>query len=393
MRTANAPTREVLAWLRQHREVRRTRARRIAYGVYVVVLLVAIYGWPVLHWIARSLGTRHLQAAAGDALIRALPTGFAALFVLTVVGAGRNALWRGPVVISEADVEWLLPTPLARGRILRPHAAAVLGGAVSVGAVAGALAAYLVDSVHPHVGARLVVGTIAFGAATATIAVGASTLVESSDRAARLLRRVWPAALALTVVLGACSATRAVGGSWGWAERVLLWSGPWGWAAQLASSNDPLSKRAIGIASVLLGLIAVAFVGAALRDVVHIRAASLRSRARLNRRVATDLRVGDARTARMQMRAACPAQLRTGARLRRSPQAGTRHCVARPHGAPARAGAGGMVGLLRGRVDADHRGRRGRVAATRPRARHRRARGSRGLRSRGRPPRGRADRQ
>ncbi len=297
-------TRDVLSWLRARRGSRRVVVRRVAWVAYVAALFTAIYGWPVVLWVVRSLETEHLRGKAGDALIPSLPLGLACVFVVVLIGACRNALWHGPVVLSGPDVAWLLSTPLDRARLLWPRAATMIAGAAVTGALAGALGAVLVNAVHPHPGARLVFGMIGFGAATGVIAIAAATVVEASSTVARAVRRYWFAALPLSVVLAALTAVRASGRPWIWADRVAVWVGPWGWVSQLPAPVDRGSDASAVVSLLLVGLLGVVIVTLALRTVAGLTADSLRSRARLEGRVVGDLYVGDARSARLEIQQA-----------------------------------------------------------------------------------------
>jgi hypothetical protein len=309
-------TRDVLHWLRDRRGSRRAAVRRIGFVVYVALLFSAIYGWPVVLSVAHSLETGHVRGAAGHAVIPSLPLGLACLFVIVLVGACRNALWRGPVVLSEADVVWLLPTALDRRRLLWPRAARAIGGAAVGGALFGALGAVLVNAVHPHVGGRLVAGMTGFGCVTAVVAVAAAAVVEGSERVASGVRRFWICGLGLSVLLGVLTAERASGRSWTWADRVVVWSGPWGWAAQLPVALDRGSAAAAPVALGLVVLLTAVVVVGAFRCVSRLTAESLRSRAQIDGRVGADLFVGDARSARLQIQRERSATLTTGFRVR-----------------------------------------------------------------------------
>jgi hypothetical protein len=309
-------TGEVLAWLRARRGSRRVAVRRIAFAVYLAALFSAIYGWPVVLWAVRSLETEHVRGKVGVAVIPALPLGLSCLFVIVLVGACRNALWHGPVVLSGPDVAWLLPTPLDRVRLLRPRAVNAIGAAGIGGALAGALGALLVNAVHPHGGGRLVAGMIGFGCATAVIAVAAAAVVEASPRAARGVRRFWLSGLGLSLVLAVLTTVRASGRSWIWVNRIVVWSGPWGWTSQLPVAVDRGSDAATFTALVLVLLLATLLVAVAFRSLAGFTADSLRARARLEGRVVGDLFVGDARSARLEIQQARAANITNRLRIR-----------------------------------------------------------------------------
>jgi hypothetical protein len=306
----------VLRWLRGRRGSRRVAVRKISFAVYITVLAGAIYGWPVLRWLAQSLGTSHIRSAAGVAVIRSLPLGLACVFVIVVVGACRNALWRGPVVVSEPDVAWLFPTPLDRGRLLRPRVAAAIGVAAVVGAFGGALGALLINAVHPNVGGRIIVGMIGYGCATAVVAIATAALVEASARVASLVRHAWPYGLGLSLVLAGLTTARAAGRSWIWLDRIALWSGPWGWVAQLPVASDRGSGPVIPAAVALTVSLCVAVAYLALRGISGLSNEALRARSHLGNRMVADLYAGDARSIRLEINDARAVTVRTGLQIR-----------------------------------------------------------------------------
>ena len=53
--------------------------------------------------------------------MHAAPAGLTALALLVFLVLLRDALWRGPVTLPQATVDWLLDTPVSRRRLLRPR--------------------------------------------------------------------------------------------------------------------------------------------------------------------------------------------------------------------------------------------------------------------------------
>lgn len=210
----------VRGFLRSHRERRTTREvlGGVAYQIYVVVVFGGFWGYVV----ARSL---HLApdgspvALDGGALAWT-PSVVVALAALLTLAGARLGTWAGPLLVSRPDVSWLLPAPLSRRRLLRPHllvgfgAAAVIGGLVGI--VVGAVLA-LTGASGPL---GLVVGSALTWSSLGVLIGALSLRVESSHLLARRMVRltlVWIALLAAHALL-----VRV------WTPAV--WLAPWGWA-------------------------------------------------------------------------------------------------------------------------------------------------------------------
>ena len=123
------------------RELRRGRARQqaasIAFWVYLGLFIVAVWGGSLIVAAYRAL--RHPPPPTGVSLrmLHAAPAGLAALALLVLLLLVRDALWRGPVTVPGATVDWLLGTPVDRRRLLRPRFRLSAAGAVLAGAAVG----------------------------------------------------------------------------------------------------------------------------------------------------------------------------------------------------------------------------------------------------------------
>ncbi|WP_032916718.1 DUF6297 family protein [Streptomyces rimosus] len=273
-------TAETLRWLRDKRRAhQRQRRRDQAVLAYCVVLAVLGYGGGYAYRFLQSLKIGADHGSLGADLQRTLPAAFVAVALALAVLAARDALWRGPVVVSGPSAGWLLAQPVRRGAVLRPafRLSAVL--AVAAGALA-ALAAAVVLSVT---------GLASFGGGLAALlpagvclpllAVSLGMAVERRPRLARLVRRLTaPAALLLALAAG--QTALAFGGHrWAPLEWAELWSGPWGWAAQPVVAVTGGRAPGWPVALVLLAAVTAAAAGYAHRDAAHVPNTQLRGRA------------------------------------------------------------------------------------------------------------------
>ena len=130
------PTLSLLRELR--RDQARKRAASVAYWVYLIALVVAFYGGSqIAGALSPCCGIRRRPLRTTPQVLHAAPAGLAALALLVLLVLLRDALWRGPVTLPQVTVDWLLGTPVDRGRLLRPRfrMSAVL--AIIAGAVVG----------------------------------------------------------------------------------------------------------------------------------------------------------------------------------------------------------------------------------------------------------------
>jgi Family of unknown function (DUF6297) len=274
--------------IRLLRELRRGQAKKraasAAYWIYLIALIVALYGGSQIAGAVHDLRHPPLPTAQTPHILHAAPAGLAALALLVLLALLRDALWRGPVTLPGATVGWLLGTPVDRGRLLRPRFAASVAVATAAGAAVGiAPAAALIElglgghSVGHAV--RLAAAAIGSTALLFAFGTGLAGLIERYPAAERWLRRATPVALAGAVVPGGLAAWAAVGVPPGALTAIALWSGPWGWAAQgmtaLAGGPAPLWP----LATALLGAAALAAVACAYWAAAGVGGAALRIRA------------------------------------------------------------------------------------------------------------------
>jgi hypothetical protein len=271
------------------RELRRGRTRRraasAAYWVYLIGLLVAFYGGSQIAAAFRAVRHPPPATALTPRVLHAAPSGLAALALVLLLVLLRDALWRGPVTLPQVTVDWVLGTPVDRGRLLRPRfrmsaTVAVLAGA-AVGIVPAAalvglgLGGHSSGSVLRLTGVAMLATALLFGFGT-----GAAGLIERSAAAARWLRQLTPFGCALAAVLAGLALWAALGGPPSVLSAVASWSGPWGWATQgmtaLAGGTAPLWPAA----TALLGVLAVALVAWGHHGAAAIPGAALRVRAR-----------------------------------------------------------------------------------------------------------------
>jgi uncharacterized protein DUF6297 len=283
---STGPTIALLRDLRRGRT--RRRAASAAYWVYLIGLVAALYGGSQIAAAFHAL--RHPPPATALTLrvLHAAPSGLAALALAVLLVLLRDALWRGPVTLPQVTVDWVLGTPVDRGRLLRPRfrmsaAVAVLAGA-AVGIVpAAALVGLGLSGGHGSAGVlRLILISMLSTALLFGFGTGVAALVERSANVARWLRRLSRFACALTALLAGLAVWAALGGAPSALSAIALWSGPWGWAVQgmTALAEGGRSAPLWPAASALLGLLAVALLVLGHRAAAGVPGAALRARAR-----------------------------------------------------------------------------------------------------------------
>ncbi|HUA30867.1 MAG TPA: DUF6297 family protein [Streptosporangiaceae bacterium] len=280
---STAPTISLLRELRRGRT--RQRAASAAYWVYIIVLIVALYGGSQIAAAFHALRHPPPAIALTPRILHAAPAGLAALALILLLVLLRDALWRGPVTLPQVTVDWVLGTPVDRGRLLRPRfrvsaAVAVLAGA-AVGVVpAAALVGLGLGGRNSGSVLRLTLVAMLSTALLFCFATGSAALVERAASAERSLRRLTPYACAAAAVLAGMAVWAALGGPAPVLSAIALWSGPWGWAAQgmtaLAGGAAPLWPAA----TALTGVLAVVFVIWGHHAAAGVPGAALRVRAR-----------------------------------------------------------------------------------------------------------------
>ena len=280
---STVPTISLLRELRRGRT--RQRAASAAYWVYIIVLIVALYGGSQIAAAFHALRHPPPAIALTPRILHAAPAGLAALALILLLVLLRDALWRGPVTLPQVTVDWVLGTPVDRGRLLRPRfrvsaAVAVLAGA-AVGIVPAAALVGLGLGGHSSGSVlRLTLVAMLSIALLFGFATGLAAFVERSAAAARWLRLLTPYACAAAAVLAGVAVWAALGGPVSILSTIALWSGPWGWATQgmtaLAGGAAPLWPAA----TALTGVLAVVFVVWGHHAAAGVPGAALRVRAR-----------------------------------------------------------------------------------------------------------------
>ncbi|EPD93420.1 hypothetical protein HMPREF1486_03937 [Streptomyces sp. HPH0547] len=225
-------TEETLRLLRDKRRAHRGQRRRdLAVSGYVALLFAVGYGSTLGYRFVRDL--EHLAAQDGvtEALRRALPAVLLLLACGLALLAARDALWRGPVLVSRPDLSWLLSQPLRRERMLRPVFRWTLGLLTAAGALCAVGGAVLLRLTGlAGLGEALALCAPA-GVCLPPLAAALALQVERSGRAADRVRALTPYVLLAVALLAGQAAWAAAGHRSTVLETAELWSGPWGWAA------------------------------------------------------------------------------------------------------------------------------------------------------------------
>ncbi|MFF3333696.1 hypothetical protein ACFYWX_29805 [Streptomyces sp. NPDC002888] len=297
---ADEPTARVRAHLHEARSATREEKRRsLAFTLYGIALVGAFWGIPGLLAAARAGHSGQRPSAAMTDVVTSLPVTFPVVLLLVLLGMARAAVWRGPVLVDQPTVSWLLRTPVRRGPLLLPRLAASAGTTAAVGLALGAATGFLLygSGPHPWPAATLAGAWAGVAAGVMTSAVG--VCVERYDRhvlrhGARLFALAWTA-LAVVVAVAALAVSR---GTPAWSAGLFLWSGPWGWSAQplVAAMGGPAPWWGLGAALSVASLAALALL--AVRETPLIPVGALRRRATVASAVATSLVMLDLRQAR-----------------------------------------------------------------------------------------------
>ncbi|MEF3112018.1 DUF6297 family protein [Streptomyces chrestomyceticus] len=273
-------TAETLHWLRAKRRAHhRQRRRDRAVLVYCVVLAALGYGSGYAVRFLRELKLGADHGSLGADLQRTLPAAFVAVTLGLAVLAARDALWRGPVVVSGPSAGWLLAQPVRRGAVLRPGFRRSAGLAVGAGLlVATAVAVVLQVTGQSSFGGGLL-ALLPAAVCLPLLAVSLGMAVERRPHLAPYVRRATAPAVLLLALGAGQAALAGAGHRWAPLELAELWSGPWGWAAQPVVSVTGGAAYGWPAATVLLVAVTAAAVLYAYRDAAHVPNAQLRSRA------------------------------------------------------------------------------------------------------------------
>ncbi|WP_030713118.1 DUF6297 family protein [Streptomyces sp. NRRL S-237] len=196
--------------------------------------------------------------------------------------AGQIALCvrLGPVLLSPAEITWLLPLPGDRGRLLRPRLVRAVAVACAAALPTGALAAAFALTLRGERRYEVVPVALLAHLSLACLAVGLGTVAEARPALAGRVRLLGGGlALAGATVLVCGTSAPAV-------TEVAAWSGPWGWAgAAVSTAAGRGSPLAWAAASALLAACAVGALRQAVRAVAGIPTDALLARARTGRDV------------------------------------------------------------------------------------------------------------
>ncbi|MEV6737205.1 DUF6297 family protein [Streptomyces sp. NPDC051104] len=247
-------TADALAFVRRTRRDR-TGGRRLL-GARVDDLWSALWTLAALLLIlagvlqaAPGLGRAIAWAGRMDVAAEQIGVGMAVTALgMTVAG------WLGPVVLSPAEVTWLLPLPGDRGRLLRPRLVSALAAATGAGLTTGALATALARLHTGNAdGDTLLAGLVAH-VSLAWLVVCAGVLAECRPGCARVLRRcsggLAAAGVTLTLLAVSVDLPRPL-------IAIAALSGPWGWAGWAIAGHTAGSAMAACITVAVAALIAV----------------------------------------------------------------------------------------------------------------------------------------
>jgi hypothetical protein len=285
----------------RHRR-RRVRRGRLAYPVYVAILAAAVYGGPVIARAARSVQDDVVATATTAQLRAAMPASLSALTLLVLVAMARQATWRGPVVVSSADADWMLPLPISRATLLRPRLRSSLVTGAVVAALAGSTGALVLHG-YGYAGiGRLWLATLAAAVLVAVTGQGVGALIERSPRSSALTLRWSPWLVAVAVAVFGLGLAQADGRHLGRLDAIVLWSGPWGWSSQLLVGAGGDGAAGWPIALVLLAATSAAAAGYGYAAVPEIPARGLRQRAATASSVGAAVFLGEFRDAHLAIR-------------------------------------------------------------------------------------------
>lgn len=301
-------TSEVLARLRIVRSAKRDERRRsLAYTLYCTVLLFAIWGVPLLLAAAQAGSDGRLEGAVAERVLSALPTLVPAVSAGVVLLLAARGSWRGPALLEQAAVAWLIPQPVLRRALLLPPFTASAVTASSIAAGVGAVVGFLFYALGAGSWWGMTGAGAAGGGAVGFAGTALAVLVQrhsGTPHAPHAHRsRILAAARAVVGVLWAAAGVSLAYGPW-FAETVVPWSGPWGWAALPLTSAAGDSGVFVAGAGVVLTAVSLIVVGRyALDAVAHIPAQVLRTQAGTAMRVQASLYSLDLRQARAAVQA------------------------------------------------------------------------------------------
>ncbi|WP_106402111.1 DUF6297 family protein [Actinocorallia populi] len=269
---AEPAVREVLRLVRRARPAR--NRGDLAYQVYFGVLAVLLVVPPVVVAVRDALRKPASLPDLPAQVLDVLPLGLVAMALIALWAALQDAVWRGPVRVSVAFIDWVLPLPLAREAVLRPfllRAAGLSAVLWAAGCLVLPLLLWQTVLPMPDEAGPLLVQTVAAGALLGLFGSFAGTLL-GDGRILDGLRPFFHLALFLLAGLAGLIWTGRVPAD---AAEPVLWSGPWGWAGLLLLDRHRLPALA------LLAALALAAAVAGTRRLPSLDPHGLRSGAQL----------------------------------------------------------------------------------------------------------------
>ncbi|MFB6824899.1 DUF6297 family protein [Streptomyces virginiae] len=196
----------------------------------------------------------------------------------------------GPVLLSPAEITWLLPLPGDRGRLLRPRLVRAVAVACAAALPTGALAAALALALQGERRYEVVPVALLVHLSLACLAVGLGTVAEARPVLAGRVRLLGGGLAVAGATVLACGASAPA------VTEVVAWSGPWGWAGSALSTaaghGPPL---AWAVTSACLAACAAGTLWRAFRAVADIPTDALLTRARTGREAAQGATLLDVR--------------------------------------------------------------------------------------------------
>ena len=262
----------VRQWLRRRRAARtRQGVRDALYRLYLFVLFIGIPGAYIAAQAIEDNAER-LGPAAAAALRVDLAGWLPAIFLLVCLAGLRLAVWRGPVILSEADVRWLLSGPAPRSEFTRPQLLRGIAIWAGLGAAAGLLLWVALLAVLSAPAMSPLLACVGSGLLLGAVTVAAAWAVECRPALARAVLRVTLPIVLIAVALAVTTSVPAV-------ATVARWSGPWGWATAPILAASGAESPGWQLAAVLLAASAIGGVAWSLVTAGAVPIEQLRRRA------------------------------------------------------------------------------------------------------------------
>lgn len=250
------PVREVLRLVRRARPDRTWRDA--AYRVYSGALAVALAVPPVVITVRNALQRPASPPEPPPQAAEVLPLVLTALVLIALWASLQDAVWRGPVRLGVAFVDWVLPLPLPRGALLRPYLLrAMASSAVLWGAACFLIPVLLWRTVlpMPDETGPILAQAAAAGVLSGLLGSGAGVLLGDERTVGRLRPFFYSLLFLLAGLAGLIWTGRAPTAT----ADIVQWSGPWGWASRLLLSEEHRIPALALLSSAALAAGAAAF--------------------------------------------------------------------------------------------------------------------------------------